>query len=317
MWRRIVSLPRSHPLIFGCVLSSVKTGAADLVTQTQLEGKAFPYDIDWRRTAIFGCWGFGYLGGVQYFLYTFTFPRLFPSAVRFIQKPLLEKLQDRHGLLTLAKQVGLDQFVHHPFVLFPCFYVVKEMIEGGSVMNAFQKYKKNIQRDCMISWAVWIPAFTVNFSVCPLFLRVPFVAVVSFGFTMYFSFLRGAPEPSKDKHAINKVNIREGVGQGEERKVQMSKNQSYLEERFQSAARYIEENHELVLRGLSRQKTLELYGLFKRSTMGEAPRNAVDDINVSLKERAKMLAWEDTSSLTPNEARQKYIDLVLSLGWKG
>ena len=98
----------------------------------------------------------------------------------------------------------------------------------------------------------------------------------------------------------------------------MSKNQSYLEERFQSAARYIEENHELVLRGLSRQKTLELYGLFKRSTMGEAPPNALGDINlVSLKERAKMLAWEDTSSLTPNEARQKYIDLVLALGWKG
>jgi hypothetical protein len=39
----------------------------------------------------------------------------------------------------------------------------------------------------LVTWQVWVPVFTVNFSVCPLWLRVPFVAVVSFGFTMYWS----------------------------------------------------------------------------------------------------------------------------------
>eukprot|EP01043_Picozoa_sp_COSAG02_P043135 COSAG02_NODE_3731_length_6312_cov_32.691453_5_plen_83_part_00 len=39
----------------------------------------------------------------------------------------------------------------------------------------------------LVTWQVWVPVFTVNFSVCPLWLRVPFVAVASFGFTMYWS----------------------------------------------------------------------------------------------------------------------------------
>ena len=38
----------------------------------------------------------------------------------------------------------------------------------------------------VVTWRVWVPVFTINFSICPLWLRVPFVAVVSFGFTMYW-----------------------------------------------------------------------------------------------------------------------------------
>ena len=124
---------------------------------------------------------------------------LFPSVAGFVAKPLRARLADREGMVNVLKQVGLDQFIHHPFVLFPAFYCVKEFIErgtlaGDAVPTALQKYRKNCAEDCKICWQVWIPAFLVNFSICPLWMRVPFVAGVSFGFTTYFSFLRGAPQ---------------------------------------------------------------------------------------------------------------------------
>ena len=36
---------------------------------------------------------------------------------------------DKAGQLTVAKQVFIDQFVHHPFFFFPAFYSVKALVE--------------------------------------------------------------------------------------------------------------------------------------------------------------------------------------------
>ena len=134
-------------------------------------------------------------------MYVHLFSRvLFPSAAAFVAKPLQERLRDRVGQITVVKQVALDQLVHHPFVLFPAFYCVKETIEDGrlgwkQLESARGKYVANVQEDCLVCWKTWVPAFLFNFSVMPIWLRVPFVAVVSFGFTTYFSFLRGKPQP--------------------------------------------------------------------------------------------------------------------------
>lgn len=195
MWaalRWAAGVPRRHPVVFGCVFSCTKTSTADVLCQTQVEGRPWA-QVDWRRTAIFSLWGFGYLGGVQYFLYAYAFPRAFPGAVKFIEAPLAAKLRDRRGLATLAKQVACDQLIHHPFVVFPCFYLTKAFVEGHTAAAALAKCRENWITDCVVSWRVWMPVFVVNFSVCPLWARVPFVACASFGFTIYWSLLRGAP----------------------------------------------------------------------------------------------------------------------------
>ena len=189
-------LARRFPFAFGVSVSAIKTLAADTVAQ-RLEGRA---DLDLRRSCIFLLWGAGYLGGVQYFIYSFAFPRvLFPSAAKFVTKPFADRLIDRRGQLDVLKQVALDQFVHHPFVLIPAFYCLKESVESGRwgsevCRTALAKYAANAADDLKFCWSVWIPSFLFNFSVCPLWARVPFVAVVSFGFTSYFSFLRGGPQ---------------------------------------------------------------------------------------------------------------------------
>ena len=194
MLRSLATLPSRRPFGFGVGISSLKTGAADLFTQRWVEGRD---EVDTRRLAVFLTWGAVYLGGVHYFIYSHIFPRvLFPSAAAFVAKPFAERLADRAGQLVVVQQVALDQFIHHPLVLFPCFYCVKETVEQGRagsevVIAGLRKYATNICEDCVVCWSTWVPAFLINFSVCPIHMRIPFVAVVSFGFTSYWSLLRG------------------------------------------------------------------------------------------------------------------------------
>ena len=67
-------------------------------------------------------------------------------------------------------------------------FVAQRVVEGRDTLEL-----QNMREDCIVCWTTWIPAFLVNFSVMPMWGRVPFVAAVSFGFTTYFSFLRGGP----------------------------------------------------------------------------------------------------------------------------
>jgi hypothetical protein len=182
----------------------VKTAGADVLAQCHLEGKHLA-DIDRRRTLVFFTWGAVYLGGVQYFIYVHLFSRvLFPSVAKFVAKPMAQRLTDVHGQLTVLKQVALDQFVHHPFVLFPCFYCVKEGIERGNlevdtVKTALAKYRANMVSDCVFCWQWWVPTFLLNFSIAPLHMRVPITAAVSFAFTSLFSLRRGARQELQEE----------------------------------------------------------------------------------------------------------------------
>lgn len=183
---------RKHPFVFGVAMSAFKTSASDFFAQTFVEQRE---QVDLRRNAIFFTWGLLYLGGVQYFIYVHLFARRwFPDAMSFAAKTWREKLMDRVGQRTVLKQVFLDQFVHHPFILYPAFYQVKEFIEGGTPSEGWRKFRHNQVEDLKLTWSVWIPVFLLNFSFSPLWMRVPVVAIVSFGFTTALSCLRGAPE---------------------------------------------------------------------------------------------------------------------------
>lgn len=192
MWAAFRTFPQRRPVLFGCGFSALKTSAADYVTQKYVEGRE---EIDHRRNLVFFTWGALYLGGVQYFIYVELFgKRMFPQAAQFAAQSLRQKLRDTAGQRRMLAQVAIDQFLHHPFMLFPCFYMVKETIEGGALREGLRKCWSNWSEDCVALWKLWIPAFVVNFSFCPMHMRVPMVAVVSFVWTCYFSFLRGAPQ---------------------------------------------------------------------------------------------------------------------------
>lgn len=186
---------RTYPFSFGAGFSCVKTSFSDWLVQTQIEKRE---RIDWRRNGTFAAFGLFYLGGVQYAIYVPLFSRLFPGAARFAAAPLADKVKDAQGMRNLFSQVFLDQFVHHPLLYFPCFYALKDVINGGSVQKGLGKYANNCQEDLLALWKLWVPSTIINFALMPMHLRIPWVASTSLIWTCIISYMRGADDVETD-----------------------------------------------------------------------------------------------------------------------
>ena len=191
---RLAAFPKANPFAFNLFVATGKTSAADLLTQTVVERKG-PGDIDWKRNASFAVFGFGYLGAFQYWLQVNMFRRWFAGVDTFANQSVREKLANRAGMVTAGKQIAFDVLVHLPFMYFPTFYVVKEAVQGpegtNAVIDGLRHWVENFSVDQVKMISVWGPADFVIFSV-PMWLRLPTRHVVSFGWTAYVSFLRGA-----------------------------------------------------------------------------------------------------------------------------
>ncbi|GBF93159.1 hypothetical protein Rsub_05890 [Raphidocelis subcapitata] len=171
-----------RPIATGLVTTVVKTSAADLFAQRVMEGKSWE-EVDWRRHGLFCTFGFFYLGGFQYYLYNHLF-------VKWC-----------HGITMTLGHKGsapiktfIDQAIHHPFCYFPCFYAMKGAVEGRPLPSTVAKYKAELWENCKALWTIWVPAQLVNFALVPRHLRIPYVAGVSFLWTVVISVMRGALE---------------------------------------------------------------------------------------------------------------------------
>lgn len=165
------------PMATGVVTTLVKTSGADLFAQKVVEGKD---EVDWRRHGMFCLFGFSYLGCFQFYLYN----HLFVMWCRPITKAF--------GHIGAAPvKTFIDQALHHPFVYFPAFYSLKGFVEGRPLEETYRKYREDLWENCKALWMIWVPAQMVNFTVVPLHLRIPFVAAVSFAWTVIISVMRG------------------------------------------------------------------------------------------------------------------------------
>eukprot|EP00629_Pelagomonadales_sp_RCC1024_P013226 CAMPEP_0119260354 /NCGR_PEP_ID=MMETSP1329-20130426/778_1 /TAXON_ID=114041 /ORGANISM="Genus nov. species nov., Strain RCC1024" /LENGTH=193 /DNA_ID=CAMNT_0007259777 /DNA_START=132 /DNA_END=713 /DNA_ORIENTATION=+ len=188
---RISAFPKAQPFAFNLGVAAAKTSAADLMTQTVVE-KRGPSEIDWKRNGSFCLFGFAYLGGFQYWMQVNVMRRIFSGVDKVAEMPMMEKLRDPAALAIIGKQVAFDIFVHMPFMYFPAFYMTKEVVQGTGVpTNGLTHYVDNFSVDQVKMASVWGPADLVLFS-GPMWLRLPLRHVVSFGWTAYVSFLRGA-----------------------------------------------------------------------------------------------------------------------------
>ena len=88
-------------------------------------------------------------------------------------------------------KVLLDQGLHHPLVYFPVFYSMKAFVEGKPASTAWDKYRTEIRDSCVALWKIWVPAQAINFAFVPRHMRIPFVAAVSFGWTVVLSVMQG------------------------------------------------------------------------------------------------------------------------------
>jgi len=198
MLRRISSVPKRYPFGFACFFTSFKSFMADVFVQKFMEDKK-----EWNvsRSMVFGTFGFLYQGAFQYVVYIHLVAgRLLPNAASYAALPLRAKLRDRRGGLELLAQVGIANLIMDPMLCLPTYYITKEAIlEGGVrdqtpkelVANALNSYRSNCVQDVLTSWKIWVPAQLINFGLMPLHLRVPFISVVSFGYCVVLSVMRG------------------------------------------------------------------------------------------------------------------------------
>jgi hypothetical protein len=197
----ILSIPKTHPFAFQLFVATVKTSAADLVVQVVAERKSFS-EIDWRRNGIFVVFGFAYLGGFQWYLMVNKYRQWFPTMDRFAKLTFGQKLKDTAGMIDAAKMVVFDVVVHLPMIYFPTYYTIKEFVSGKTynpidwVKDGVSKYSTNMKEDLTAMIKLWGPSDCVQF-VLPLHVRMPFRHMVSFFWTAYVSFTRGAIEPEE------------------------------------------------------------------------------------------------------------------------
>lgn len=169
-----------YPFETGVVTTVVKTSAADLFAQKVIEGRD---QVDWKRHSVFVTFGFFYLGGFQYYLYNHLFVKWCAGMTAAL---------GHKGSAPI--KTFIDQAIHHPFFYFPVFYGLKGYVEGRSPTAIYEKYRAELWDNCKALWTIWVPAQLVNFSVVPRHLRIPFVAGVSFAWTVVISVMRGALE---------------------------------------------------------------------------------------------------------------------------
>ena len=126
-------------------------------------------------------------------------PPIVPSShdacCQFVMKPLAARLRDRRGLLTVGAQVVIDACVHAPLLYYPCFYALQSyvMTDGrrGWLGAGLTTWRANVVDDLRAYFPVWGPALAFNFVISPLWARIPFVALVSLGWSCVLSLMRG------------------------------------------------------------------------------------------------------------------------------
>lgn len=199
----ITSFPKEHPFAFQLLVSTGKTCAADIMVQVVAERKKFD-EIDWKRNGVFVLFGFAYLGGFQYWLMINKYRQWFPTMDRFGKLSFAEKLKDTAGILDAAKMVVFDVVVHLPMMYFPTYYTVKEAVNNESynpidwAKDGVTKYAGNMKEDLTAMIKLWGPSDCIQF-VLPTHIRMPFRHMVSFFWTAYVSFTRGAVEEEVEK----------------------------------------------------------------------------------------------------------------------
>ena len=200
--RRTSSLGRllkRHPLAVSVAIATAKTSFADGIVQTAAEGRSFA-EIDWRRNAVFGAFGCGYLGFALYAIKVKGFQRLFPGVEAFCNLSFRAKLRDRAGLRALASQVVLDVAVLNPLIYWPTFYCFKSLCFRDPrdarptlavLREALTGYAVTALDDNAGMARFWLPLNLLIYSV-PLHLRMPMNHVASLVWCCILSLSQGS-----------------------------------------------------------------------------------------------------------------------------
>jgi len=168
VWAAYNSMLAKQPLLTKALTSFVGFTAGDVLAQNFVE-KNEKYDM--ARTLRMGSFGLLIHGTTGHYFYG-ALDSALPGT-----KPV-----------TVATKVITDQVFWNP--IFGCmFFSYLTFTSGGTVDDLMTKLKADLKTAVMGSWAVWVPAHTINFAFIPPSQRLLYINTIQIGYNIFLSFL--------------------------------------------------------------------------------------------------------------------------------
>mmetsp|Transcript_8359 Transcript_8359/g.13840 ORF Transcript_8359/g.13840 Transcript_8359/m.13840 type:complete len:186 (-) Transcript_8359:166-723(-) len=182
IWAAYNSMLSSQPLLTKALTSLTGFTAGDVLAQKFVEDADKPYDI--MRTIRLGSFGFLVHGTTGHYFYG-----------------MLDSKMPGTKPVTVATKVAIDQTIWNP--IFGCmFFGYLNLMEGKSFADYQNKLKADLKTAVMGSWAVWVPAHTINFAFIPPAQRLLYINSIQIGYNVFLSFLGNkeveTDEPKKE-----------------------------------------------------------------------------------------------------------------------
>eukprot|EP00554_Chaetoceros_debilis_P002594 CAMPEP_0194096446 /NCGR_PEP_ID=MMETSP0149-20130528/57307_1 /TAXON_ID=122233 /ORGANISM="Chaetoceros debilis, Strain MM31A-1" /LENGTH=185 /DNA_ID=CAMNT_0038782421 /DNA_START=480 /DNA_END=1037 /DNA_ORIENTATION=- len=169
IWARYNKLLEAQPLLTKAFTSLVGFTAGDVLAQNFLAEEGDKYDV--MRTIRLGSFGFMLHGTTGHYFYG-----------------MLDSKMPGTKPVTVASKVVIDQFFWNP--IFGCmFFSYLNFTEGKDLATLKTKLSTDLKTAVMGSWAVWIPAHTVNFAFVPPAQRLLYINTIQIGYNVFLSFL--------------------------------------------------------------------------------------------------------------------------------
>lgn len=109
----------------------------------------------------------------------------------------LDKVLPGRDTVTVFKKILADQVVASPFFAFTYFMGIGTL-EGQPVTVSWTDFKAKFWTVYKADWTVWPAAQTINFFLLPPQYRVVYVAMVTYGWNTFLSYMKNK-ESAKDK----------------------------------------------------------------------------------------------------------------------
>mmetsp|Transcript_12932 Transcript_12932/g.19642 ORF Transcript_12932/g.19642 Transcript_12932/m.19642 type:complete len:186 (-) Transcript_12932:192-749(-) len=178
IWARYNAMLEAQPLLTKALTSLVGFTAGDVLAQAFVEGDDKPYDV--MRTIRLGSFGFLVHGTTGHYFYGFLDSKM-PGT-----KPV-----------TVASKVFIDQTIWNP-IFGLMFFGYLNVMEGKSLKEYQDKIQADLKTAVMGSWAVWVPAHTINFAFIPPSQRLLYINSIQIGYNVFLSFLGNKKVPEDE-----------------------------------------------------------------------------------------------------------------------
>ncbi|CAM9791233.1 unnamed protein product [Heterosigma akashiwo] len=176
LWDTYLGLLETAPLITKSVTAGVIFPAADFAAQvienSRLESEDEKKDIDFARVARFAIFGFFLQAPWNHYFF---------GALDSVLPPSPDPLSTTTGI-----KVIIDQFIQAP-VFTVIIFAALGLLEGKTLADVQAKLQAEYKTTMLDNWKLWVPASCFNIAFCPPLLRVAFVNVVFFFWSIYLS----------------------------------------------------------------------------------------------------------------------------------